>query len=33
VRESLYNVWVERPDAAYVFNGVTGAVLNVPTDE
>lgn len=29
MRESRYNVWVERGDAAYVFNGVSGALLRV----
>jgi uncharacterized protein len=29
MKESRYNVWVERGDAAYVFNGVSGALLRV----
>jgi uncharacterized protein len=32
VKESSYNIWVERGDAAYVFNGVSGALLRVPRD-
>jgi uncharacterized protein len=33
VKESNYNVWVDRPDGAYVFNGVSGALLRVPTEQ
>jgi uncharacterized protein len=33
VKESRYNVWVERDDALYVYNGVSGALLQVPKDE
>jgi len=34
VKESNFNVWVDRPDdAAYVFNGVSGALLRVPTEQ
>jgi len=33
VKESRYNVWVERPDAAYVYNGVSGALLQIPRDD
>src|SRR5215831_6469539 len=29
MKESRYNVWVERDDAAYVFNGASGALLRV----
>ncbi len=29
MRESRYNTWVERGDTAYVFNGVSGALLRV----
>jgi uncharacterized protein len=29
MKESRYNVWVDRGDAAYVFNGVSGALLRV----
>jgi uncharacterized protein len=32
VKESLYNVWVERWNAWYVFNGVSGALLRVSGD-
>jgi uncharacterized protein len=32
MKESRYNVWVKRPDAAYVFNGVSGAILRIPID-
>ena len=32
MKESRYNVWVEREDAVYVFNGVSGALLRVPRD-
>ncbi|MGW2949962.1 radical SAM protein [Streptomyces eurythermus] len=31
MRESRYNVWVERPEAAYVFNSRSGALLRIPT--
>lgn len=30
MKESRYNVWAERPDGAYVYNGVTGTLLRVP---
>jgi uncharacterized protein len=30
MRESRYNVWVDRPDAAYLYNGVSGALLRIP---
>ncbi len=33
MRESQFNVWVERDGAAYVFNGVSGALLRVPIDD
>jgi uncharacterized protein len=33
VRESVYNTWVDTESAAYVFNGLSGALLRVPTDE
>ena len=29
MRESRYNTWVERGDAAYVFNGLSGALLRI----
>lgn len=33
MKPSRYNIWVERGDAAYVFNGVSGALLRVPADD
>jgi len=33
MKESRYNTWVERGDAAYVFNGLSGALLRVPPAE
>ena len=30
--ESRYNVWVERDDDHYVYNGVSGALLRVPAE-
>ena len=33
MKESRYNVWVERDGAAYVFNGVSGGLLRVPLEE
>jgi uncharacterized protein len=33
VKESRYNVWIERGNAAYVFNGASGALLRVPALE
>ena len=33
VKESRYNVWVERSGSAYVYNGLSGAVLKVPLDD
>jgi uncharacterized protein len=30
MKESCYNIWVDRDDAAYVFNGTSGALLRVP---
>jgi uncharacterized protein len=33
MRESRYNIWHERGDAAYVYNGISGALLRVPSDE
>lgn len=29
MKESRYNVWVQRDDASYVYNGVTGALLRL----
>jgi uncharacterized protein len=33
MKESRYNVWVDRPDAAYAYNGVSGALLRIPSAE
>jgi uncharacterized protein len=33
MKESRYNIWVERGDAVYVYNGVSGALLRVPQEE
>jgi uncharacterized protein len=33
VKESRYNIWVERGEAAYVFNGLSGALLRLPADQ
>jgi uncharacterized protein len=33
MKESRYNVWVEQDDAAYVYNGLSGALLRVPQTE
>jgi uncharacterized protein len=33
MKESRFNVWVERDDAAYVFNGMSGALLRVPREQ
>ena len=32
MKESRYNVWVERAGARYVFNGLSGALLRVPEE-
>jgi uncharacterized protein len=32
MRESRYNIWVERGNAAYVFNGVSGSLLRIPKE-
>jgi uncharacterized protein len=32
MRESNYNIWVERGDAGYVFNGISGALLRIPKE-
>jgi uncharacterized protein len=32
MRESRFNIWVEREDAAYVYNGMSGALLRVPRE-
>jgi hypothetical protein len=31
--ESQYNIWVNRSDAAYVFNVLSGALLRIPEHE
>jgi uncharacterized protein len=33
MRESRYNVWVERNGSSYVFNGVSGGLLRMSRDE
>ena len=33
MKESRYNIWTERGDAAYVYNGVSGSLLRVPKDD
>jgi uncharacterized protein len=33
MRESRYNVWEERADAAYVYNGVSGALLRIVSED
>ena len=33
MKESRYNIWVERGDAAYVFNGTSGSLLRVPVHD
>lgn len=33
MKESRYNVWVERDGASYVYNGVSGGVLRMSGDE
>ena len=33
MKESRYNIWVDRDDGAYVYNGVSGTLLRVPLDE
>ena len=32
MKESRYNIWVDRDDGAYVYNGVSGSLLRVPHD-
>jgi len=32
MRESRYNIWVEKPDAAYVFNARSGSLLRIDND-
>lgn len=33
MKESRYNVWTERTDATYVYNGVSGALLRIANDD
>ncbi len=33
MKESRYNIWTDRADAAYVYNGVSGSLLRVPKDD
>jgi uncharacterized protein len=33
MKESTFNVWVDREDASFVFNGLSGSLLRVPTDQ
>src|SRR5437660_365908 len=33
MKQSRYNIWVERGAASYVFNGVSGALLRVPAHD
>jgi uncharacterized protein len=33
MKESRYNIWVARPDGHYVYNGIAGALLRVPTED
>ena len=33
MKESRYNIWVERDESAYLFNGVTGALLAMPASD
>jgi len=33
MKESRYNVWVERGDTSYVYNGMSGALLAVAPDD
>jgi len=33
VKESRYNIWTERGDSSYVYNGLSGALLRVASDE
>jgi uncharacterized protein len=33
MKESQYNIWVERDDTAYVFNGMTGSLLTMPASD
>lgn len=33
MRASQYNVWIDQPEATYVYNGVSGALLKIPPEE
>lgn len=33
MKESNYNIWIERGDFAYVFNGISGALLRLSKEE
>jgi hypothetical protein len=33
MRESRYNIWIDRSDSAYVFNARSGALLRIPEPE
>ncbi len=33
MKESRYNVWVERDGSAFVYNGVSGSLLAMPVDD
>jgi uncharacterized protein len=33
MKESRFNVWVDRDDASFVFNGLSGSLLRVPSDQ
>lgn len=33
MRESRYNIWVEKAEAAYVFNALSGSLLRIGTDQ
>jgi uncharacterized protein len=33
VKESRYNIWVEREGTSYLYNGVSGALLRVPAED
>ena len=33
MKESRYNIWVERGGSMYVFNGLSGALLKIPRED
>ena len=33
MKESRYNVWTDRGECSYVFNGLSGALLRMRTDD